>query len=251
MSLLLNHPVLTVRLFAGVNAASILAGLAGLLKSPFLSLEDLAKEKFPALGVSVKLIPASLSDIAGVTVEINAPAPAGHVHRSVADIHAMMDESTLTSAARAAADRIWSVLSEAEAAVHGATPNSVHFHEVGRTANVVAIGLIGELFTAISPEAFAVSPVPLADGVVHCAHGLVPNPAPSLFAMLKDVPVTPFAGRGEAVTPTGLAILKGLGAQFGPWPAMTVRKNLTAFAPGKFFEGAPNGLLFALGEALQ
>lgn len=52
------------------------------------------------------------------------------------------------------------------------------------------------------------------------------------------------------MTPTGLAILKGLGAQFGPWPTMTVRKNLTAYAPGKVFAGAPNGLLFALGEAI-
>ena len=94
------------------------------------------------------------------------------------------------------------------------------------------------------------SPVPLTDGLVHCAHGAVPNPAPSLFAMLKDVPVTAFAGTGEAVTPTGLAILKGLGAQFGPWPTMTVRKNFTAYAPGKVFAGAPNGLLFALGEAI-
>lgn len=68
--------------------------------------------------------------------------------------------------------------------------------------------------------------------------------------MLKDVPVTAFAGTGEAVTPTGLAILKGLGAQFGPWPTMTVRKNLTTYAPGKVFAGAPNGLLFALGEAI-
>ena len=250
MSLLLNHPVLTARLFAGVNAASILAGIAGLLESPFLTLDAMAREKFPTLNAEVKLVRTSVSSIAGVTVEIKTPAPAGHVHRSVADIHAMMDESTLTPAARAYADRIWSVLSEAEARVHGSTPDAVHFHEVGRTANVIAIGLIGELFSALSPDVFAVSPVPLADGVVRCAHGAVPNPAPSLFAMLKDVPVTPFAGRGEAVTPTGLAILKGLGAEFGPWPAMTVRKNLTAFAPGKFFEGAPNGLLFALGEAL-
>ncbi len=250
MSLLLNHPVLTVRLFSGVNAASILAGFAGLMKSPFFSLTDLAHEKFPALDVEVKLVDTSVSAIAGVTTEIKAPAPSGHVHRAVADIRAMMDESTLSPAARDIAERIWSVLSAAEAAVHGTTPDAVHFHEVGRTANVVAIGLIGELFAALSPDVFAVSPVPLADGVVQCAHGAVPNPAPSLFAMLKDVPVTPFAGRGEAVTPTGLAILKGLGAQFGPWPAMVVRKNLTAFAPGKFFEGAPNGLLFALGEAL-
>ena len=250
MSLLLNHPVLTIRLFAGVNAASILAGFAGLMKSPFFDLTALAAEKFPALNTAVRLEDTSVNGVAGLTVAIDAPKPAGHVHRSIPDIARMMDDSTLTPAARTVADRIWSVLAAAEASVHNASPDTVHFHEVGRTANVVAIGLIAELFNTLAPETFAVSPVPLTDGIVHCAHGAVPNPAPSLFAMLKDIPVTAFAGTGEAVTPTGLAILKGLGAQFGPWPTMTVRKNLTAYAPGKVFVGAPNGLLFALGEAI-
>ncbi len=249
MSLLLNHPVLTIRLFAGVNAASILAGLAGLMKSPFFSLETLAREKFPKIDAAVTLESATVNGVAGTTAVIKTPVSSGHVHRSLADIVAMMDESTLSVAARAYAERIWNELAAAEASVHGTSPASVHFHEVGRTANIIAVGLIGELFSALSPETFAVSPVPLADGVIHCAHGAVPNPAPALFAMLKNVPVTAFAGTGEAVTPTGLAILKGLGATFGAWPDMTVKKTLTAYAPGKVFAGAPNGLLFALGEA--
>ena len=250
MSLLLNHPVLTIRLHAGVNAASILAGLAGLMKSPFFNLETLAAEKFPHLNTRVVLKDVSVQAIAGVTVQIEPPGSSGHVHRALGDVLHLMEAATLSPAAHEVAERIWRELAAAEARVHGATPDSVHFHEVGRLANIVAIGLIAELFTALAPETFVVSPIPLADGVVHCAHGDVPNPAPSLFAMLPEIPVCAFQGAGEAVTPTGLAILKGLGASFGPWPAMTVKKNLTAFAPGKYFSGAPNGLLFALGEAL-
>ena len=213
MSLLLNHPVLTVRIHAGLNAASVLAGLAGLMRSPFFSLTELAREKFPALTSDVELVDSHVNGIAGVTCRIACPAPA-----------------------------------EAEASVHGASPDKVHFHEVGRTANVVAIGLIAELFTTLNPEGFFASAVPLGDGSVNCAHGAVPNPAPALFAMLDNVAVRGFSGIGEAVTPTGLAVLLGLGATFGAWPEMTVKHHVTAYAPDKVFAYCANGLLFALGD---
>ena len=61
--------------------------------------------------------------------------------------------------------------------------------------------------------------------------------------------VRAYEGSGETVSPTGLAILKGLGAQFGAWPEMSVTRQITAFAEGKVFEGA-NGLVFAMGRAL-
>ena len=123
MSLLLNHPVLTVRIHAGLNAASVLAGLAGLMRSPFFSLTELAREKFPALTSDVELVDSHVNGIAGVTCRIACPAPAGHVHRSVADIARMMDESTLSAAAREKADAVWQVLAKAEASVHGASPD--------------------------------------------------------------------------------------------------------------------------------
>ena len=84
---------------------------------------------------------------------------------------------------------------------------------------------------------------------MRCAHGFVPNPAPAALAQLEGVAVCPYAGSGETVSPTGIAILKGLGATFGAWPAMCVTRQVTAFAPGRVFEGA-NGLVFALGRAL-
>ena len=69
MSLLLNHPVLTVRIHAGLNAASVLAGLAGLMRSPFFSLTELAREKFPALTSDVELVDSHVNGIAGVPCE--------------------------------------------------------------------------------------------------------------------------------------------------------------------------------------
>ena len=47
------------------------------------------------------------------------------------------------------------------------------------------------------------------------------------------------------------AILLGLGARFDCWPQMRVRRHATAFHNKKVFNGCANGLLFALGDALQ
>lgn len=90
----------------------------------------------------------------------------------------------------------------------------------------------------------------MADGVIECAHGFVANPAPATLAMLPGLPVIPFAGTGEAITPTGLAILIGLGVKFGPWPEMTVLRQEVAYTR-QVFEGVPNGARFILGELAQ
>ena len=245
-STLFAQPIITARLYSGVNAASILAGLTALAGEDFGTLADLSQEKFPQVKGSLALAKTSVHGIAGVSLTMDLPAE-GHVHRNVADIEEFYAASRLTPQGRELAHDIWQVIAGAEARVHGADPREVHFHEVGRLANLMAIGLIGEVFAALNPSAFVVGPVPLADGVIRCAHGLVPSPAPAMLAMLDGVTVAPFAGLGEPVTPTGLGILLGLDAQFGAWPAMRVEKHATSFAPGKVFEDAPNGIVWALG----
>ena len=51
------------------------------------------------------------------------------------------------------------------------------------------------------------------------------------------------------MTPTGLALLKAFDAEFGPWPAMTV-KNIETVYGTYVYEGVPNGATFAFGEEL-
>ena len=149
--------------------------------------------------------------------------------------------------AKAKAAAIWSVVANAEARVHGTTPDHVHFHEVGRMANIIAVGLIADFMTTIDPAMIVASPLPMTDGTVNCAHGVVPYPAPALYAMLYGVAVRPWSGEGEPVTPTGLAVLQGLGARFGGWPEMVVTDHVTVFTP-KIFEGVANGTLMAFGQ---
>lgn len=256
-----ERPVLTVRIHSGLNAASFLAGLLS-VASPeiLLDADELLHARFPHAGARLVHEARSVNGIAGSACRFEGLQAAGHdhanahhhAHRSYADIETIYEtEGRLSPAARELTRSIWSTLAQAEARVHGTAPDKVHFHEVGRMENILAIGLIAEVFAAINPIDFVASPVPLADGAVHCAHGVVPNPAPALLSMLDGVAVGPFSGEGEAVTPTGLAIILGLGARFGRWPLMRVQRHATAFHAARVFEGGPNGLIFALGEALE
>ena len=246
-----SRPILTVRIHSGLNAESFLAGLLSVAgPAALFNADELLKSAFPQSSAHALLYPQSVNHIAGFACRFDCPHE--HVHRTPADIEAIYEkESKLTDAAREITRRIWSVIARAEARVHDSPIEEVHFHEVGRMSNILAVGLIAEVFAAINPIDFVCSAVPLGDGEVVCAHGVVTNPAPALLSMIDGVAVKPFAGEGEAVTPTGLAILLGLGARFDHWPEMRVRHHATAFHNKKVFSGCANGLLFALGDALQ
>lgn len=235
-----------MRVHAGLNAASFLAGLLAVTSATkFMSAQELLESRFPGCGCKLNFEPTQVAHIAGFTCRFDALNE--HVHRTPADIAAFYDKSALSEAARGLADAIWFTVAAAEAHVHGVSVENVHFHEVGRMSNMLAVGLIAEMFATLNPADFVVSPIPIGDGTVHCAHGAVPCPAPATLAMIDGVEITPYAGQGEPVTPTGLAIVRGLGARFGRWPAMRVHTHATAFAPGHIFEGTANGCIFALG----
>lgn len=244
-----DRPILTVRIHAGLNANSFLAGLLAVSgATKFMTAQEFLESKFPNSNSKLFFEPVSVQHISGFTCRFETPHE--HVHRTPNDIDDIYDQSNLSEGARLWTKRIWQTVSQAEARVHGVTVDEVHFHEVGRMSNILAVGLIAELFEALNPVQLVASPIPMGDGTVMCAHGLVPNPAPATLAMMDGVAVRPYTGTGEAVTPTGLAVLLGLGVTFGGWPEMTVTKHVTTFVPNKIFENTANGTIFAFGTAL-
>jgi pyridinium-3,5-bisthiocarboxylic acid mononucleotide nickel chelatase len=96
---------------------------------------------------------------------------------------------------------------------------------------------------------FVCGPLPLCDGTVRCDHGLLPAPAPAVLDLLQGVPVRGIQSEGETVTPTAIALLKGLGAQFGAWPEMTIARTALVYG-GRVLPGVPNGALFATGTLI-
>jgi uncharacterized protein (DUF111 family) len=112
--------------------------------------------------------------------------------------------------------------------------------------SILDICLCAELFARLSPAQFVCGPLPLCDGIIKCDHGLLPAPAPAVFELLQGVPVRGIPSEGETVTPTAIALLKGLGAQFGAWPEMTIELTALVYG-GRVLPGVANGALFALG----
>ena len=88
-------------------------------------------------------------------------------------------------------------------------------------ADVTAVCM---LLHELAPERIAASPVNVGSGHVHCAHGILPVPAPAAAYLLKGVPTYGSEIRGELCTPTGAALLKYFVKEFGPQPVMRVEK---------------------------
>lgn len=156
----------------------------------------------------------------------------------------------MNDAAKRLATGTFTLLATAKASVHGKKPEDIHFHEVGALDSILDICMSCELFTCLSPSRFVVSPLPLADGSVTCAHGIIPVPAPAVLELLEGIPVRPFPDEGETVTPTALALLRSLGATFGPWPVMRVERRALIYG-SRVFTNAPNGAIFACGSGYE
>ena len=66
------------------------------------------------------------------------------------------------------------------------------------------------------------SPVATGLGMVKAAHGMLPNPAPAVVALLEGIPTWGRNVPVELTTPTGAALLAALASGFGPMPPMRV-----------------------------
>jgi pyridinium-3,5-bisthiocarboxylic acid mononucleotide nickel chelatase len=141
----------------------------------------------------------------------------------------------------------FTMLAQAEASVHGASSiDHVHFHEVGAVDSIVdTIGTILALHL-LGIQTVSCSRLPLGQGQVHTAHGLLPVPAPATLYLLQDWPTTPGppGPTGELVTPTGAAILRALlrhcsgSSSPGVPPQFTIRRVGTGAGTKNFAQHA-------------
>lgn len=141
-----------------------------------------------------------------------------HEHRSLADIHAMIDAFPLPEAVREKARRVYGLIAQAEAEAHGVEAGEVHFHEVGALDAVIDVTGVCYLLYLLAPDAVCASPVTMGSGTVRTAHGLLPVPAPATAKLLTGVPVTAGDVEAELCTPTGAALLRTFAGSWGAMP---------------------------------
>ena len=163
-------------------------------------------------------------------------------------IRRLIERSGLSADVKARAIAIFSKLAEAEAKVHGVSPEDVHFHEVGAVDSIVDVVAVAIATCHLDIDAFACSAVPLGRGLTRSLHGVLPVPAPATLELLKGFPVEDARLEAENVTPTGAAILSVLVSRKGEAPAMRIDR--TGYGAGTLeFPDRPNVLRIALGEA--
>ena len=156
----------------------------------------------------LKLERAVKMGIAGIKATVVVDDAAPKPHRRLPDIAEIIQAAGYEAGVERRALGTFQALAEAEAQVHGIDVDAVHFHEVGATDAIVDITAAALGLEALGVERVLSRPVEVGGGMVRCAHGLMPVPAPATAALLEGVPCRFGGVDAEATTPTGAAILK-------------------------------------------
>src|SRR5436305_8082072 len=186
---------------------------------------------------------------AGVAAtHIPVPAEEDGLARTYAHISGIVDEARLPDRVRDRAQAVFAAMAEVEGRLHRRPPGQVHFHELGGVDAIVdVVGTCAGLELLDVDEVWA-SPVATGTGMVRAAHGMLPNPAPAVVALLQGAPTYGRDVNIELVTPTGAALLAALAVGYGPLPPMTIAA--TGFGAGaRDLDGLPNATQVVLGEA--
>jgi uncharacterized protein (TIGR00299 family) protein len=170
-------------------------------------------------------------------------------HRGLKEIREIINRAAISPNAKQRALKIFEALGAAEAKIHGTDIEAIHFHEVGAVDAIVDIVCASVGSEALAVDEWVCSPLNVGGGIVECAHGTFPIPAPATLELLKNAPVYSGEIQKELVTPTGAAIVHVLASRFGRFPRMKTEK--IAYGAGtRNFKNYPNVVRLSLGEAV-
>lgn len=170
-----------------------------------------------------------------------------HHHASLHDIeHIVRGHLSLPATVADNVMAVYHLIADAESKAHGKSVSEIHFHEVGTMDAIADITAVCLLMHRLAPDEIIVSPVHVGSGQVHCAHGILPVPAPATATILQDVPIYGGSIQGELCTPTGAALLKHFADSFGGMPVM--RTSAIGYGMGKKDFPAANCVRALLGE---
>jgi pyridinium-3,5-bisthiocarboxylic acid mononucleotide nickel chelatase len=180
-----------------------------------------------------------------------------HDHtRHLPEIEQMILKAGLPSRAEAWSLAVFRQLAVAEGAVHGISPEKVHFHEVGAIDAIVDIvgTCLGLDWLGIESNQEGLpllycSAFPTGGGTVRAAHGQMAVPVPAVLKLweMRGCPVYSNGIDRELVTPTGAALATTLARDFGSPPAIAINK--IGLGAGTINLPIPNILRLWLGES--
>jgi len=181
-----------------------------------------------------------------------------HAHgRSLTVIRGLIQNSTLAPAVKSFAINTFELLGASEAKIHNVPIDQIHFHEVGAVDAIVDIVAASAGIHALAAGdslKWVASPLNIGGGMVDCAHGRFPVPAPATADLLRGLPTYSANIQMELVTPTGAALIRTLvedhGLTFGPQPVMSI-DSIGYGAGTRNPPSLPNVLRLSVGEETE
>jgi uncharacterized protein (TIGR00299 family) protein len=210
--------------------AAIIAALASLETGAVLSFERVKR-----------------CGIAATKFHVAPPEHETHAPRHLAHILKLIEKAALPERAKQNAAAVFQRLGEAEAAVHQAPVERVHFHEVGAADSIADIVGACLAFELLGVTSIVSAPLNVGSGTASTAHGVLPVPAPATAALLRGKPIYSDGPAVELTTPTGAALAVTLARAFGPLPPVKIAA--AGYGAGGYdFPDRANVLRVILGE---
>lgn len=245
--------------FAGVSGDMLLGALIDAGVSP-----EVLHGAVEALnvGASLRIDKAERSGISATKVSVfegEETAEGGHHHsheqghhdhhgRHLSAIKKIVQNANLPGEVKEKAVLAFEFLGASEAKIHNVPVEKIHFHEVGAVDAIADIVAAMAGIHALKIDQWYCSALNVGGGMVDCAHGRFPVPAPATADLLRDCPTYSAHVENELVTPTGAALIRALAPTFGPQPAMRVEK-IGYGAGSRNPKGFPNVLRLSIGES--
>jgi uncharacterized protein (TIGR00299 family) protein len=170
-----------------------------------------------------------------------------HKNKNLKTIENLISKLKVSKKVKDNAVNIYNIIAQAEAKAHGKPVTQIHFHEVGEIDAIIDIVGVCLLIDKLSLQKIISSPINIGKGHVHCAHGILPIPAPATACILHDIPIYTNEIVGELCTPTGAAIVKYFSDSFGQMPEMRIKQ--IGYGMGMREFDIPNCIRAFLGES--
>jgi uncharacterized protein (TIGR00299 family) protein len=163
-------------------------------------------------------------------------------------VEELINQSSLSPEVKTMSLKIFDLIAVAEGKVHNISKGRVHFHEVGALDSIADIVGAAICLDYLKVDKVMSSPIQLGGGMVKCAHGMMPVPAPATAEIVQNVPVRTGLVQHEATTPTGAAILVATVDEFTDQIDFQIQK--TAYGIGqRDVSEVPNVLRVYLSES--
>ena len=170
---------------SGVSGDMILAGIVD-VGVPLKALRA-ELEKLDIGGFRLVRSTGNRGGLRGTRIRVETPKDVGYQHWK--DFDRILKKSRLGKSSKDRSRDLIRRIFEVEALVHGATPDTVHLHELGSLDTLVDI--VGTVcgVALLEVDRIESSSVNVGSGFVDTEHGRMSVPAPATTLLLKGVPV--------------------------------------------------------------